>query len=195
MKKLLLSCVMLILLGNGCVKTALAPVSPVEVPESNFQIYHNETYGFEFIYPTELAFVTPIYSSLENKIVQLQTVQNKYPGTNFGDAAISVSATYAKSLAECLKFPLNDGGRFTETVTIHGTEYSVASSTGAGAGNFYESAAYRTLSGGQTCIELTRTIHTMNIGNYTPGTTTEVDKRPISDMLEAVVGSFKFVKR
>ena len=54
----------------------------------------------------------------------------------------------------------------------NGVTYSVASSTGAGAGNFYEEWVYA-LSGSQPCTAVRYFLHSTNIGNYEPGAAQE----------------------
>lgn len=160
---------------------------------NDLQRYKNISYGFTFLYPSNLGFVIPSYPSLEDKIVQLQIPQTDYPKTNFGDAAFSVSAVYSKSLSDCLALnpPENSDG-FKTPVQINGITYYMTKSTGAGAGNLYESNAYRVLVGGQLCVELNETIHTGNIGNFPSGTVTEVDKSAVQNRLDQILNTFKF---
>ena len=69
----------------------------------------------------------------------------------------------------------------------------MTNSSGAGAGNFYESKVYRTIKNtGGICIEISETIHTSNIGNYTPGTVTQVKQSDVQATLDPIVQSFKF---
>ncbi len=156
------------------------------------QTYKNYTYGFEFQYPADLGFVTPNYASLEDKIAQISIQNGSYPKTNFGDAAFSVSAQFAKNLQGCLKLNAPENAdKFNTKVTINGIDFYMSRGTGAGAGNYYESRAYRTLSGGGTCIELLETLHTGNIYNYPAGTVTEVDKNAVWARLDQMLNSFK----
>ena len=158
----------------------------------DYQTYKNGTYGFQFIYPTSLAFVTPNYANLEDKIAQLQIPQNSYPKTNFGDAAFAVSATNASSLDACLALNQPEGSDgFKTKVAINGTDFYMTKSSGAGAGNLYEANVYRAFVGNQNCIELNATVHTLNIGNFDPGTVTAVDKTAVQRQLNDILQSFK----
>jgi hypothetical protein len=142
-----------------------------------------------------MVFVVPSYPNLEDKIVQLQIPQGKYPKTNFGDGAFSVSAVYAKSLADCLKTAGNESSNnFKDKVTFNNVEYFSATSTDAGAGNLYESKLYRTLAGSHTCIELSEVVHTANIYNFPEGAVTEVNKNLVWEELDKITQSFKFIK-
>jgi hypothetical protein len=195
MNKILLASLALILTGFGCATVPVKPSNPTPIPKPTTQAYTNGTYGFTFNHPKEMVFVAPTYANLEDKIVQLQIPQKKYPKTNFGDGAFSVSAVYAKTLADCLKTPGNEtSNSFKNKTTINGVEFYTATSTDAGLGNFYEAKLYRTLVGGQTCIELSEVVHTTNIYNYPEGTVTAVDTKPVWEELETVAQSFKFFK-
>ncbi len=181
-------------LAAGCNSSTNTDNQNTSAP-SNFQTYKNSQYGFEFNYPNDFSFTDPTYANLKDKIVQVQIGKEGYPKTNFGDAAFSVSAEYAKDLTSCLKIEAPENGDgFKSTKIINGKTFYVTSSTGAGAGNLYESKVYRTYNGTNLCIELNETVHTSNIGNYDPGTVTEIDKGPIWQRLEGISDSFKLTQ-
>jgi len=138
--------------------------------------------------------VTPTYGYLKDEVVQVQIPKSAYPGTNFDDAAISVSAQSAKSLNDCLALTPPEGSDgFKTKATINGVDFYMTNSNGAGAGNFYESKVYRTVkSPGGICIEISETIHTSNISNYPPGTVTEINQSDVQAKLDPIVQSFKF---
>jgi len=159
------------------------------------QTYHSLTYGFEFQYPQEWGFVTPTYAELQDQIVQLNLPQTAYPKTNFGDAGFAASAQFAKDLPACLALPANtlEGAKFTQDnpKTINGVTFYEKDGTGAGAGNLYETHAFRTFRG-NLCLELSETLHTGNIGNYPAGTVTEVNHQEVFSRLDQILNSFKF---
>lgn len=64
------------------------------------------------------------------------------------------------------------------TVTENGVSYSVASTSGAGAGNLYEETIYA-LAGSVPCTAVRYYIHSSNIGNYPPGAVREYDKNAL----------------
>jgi len=198
MKKVMVLMGLLALTAAACNQSSNSNQSNNNTPPPsstpNTQTYTNSTYGFEFTYPTNLQFVTPTYSNLQDKIVQVQIPQSQYPGTNFGDAAVAVSAQNAKDLAACLKLtPPENGDGFKTKVTINGVDFYMTKSTGAAAGNLYESNIYRTVkSTNGACIEISETVHTSNIGNYPAGTVTEVNKSEIQSKLDSILQSFKF---
>lgn len=167
--------------------------NPTQSLENQTQTYRNGTYGFEFQYPTNMLFVTPSYAHLQDKIVELQIPQGTYPKTNFVDAAFSVSASYSKSLADCLaQNPPEGTDGFKTKATIGGQIFYKTKSYGAAAGNRYASAVYRALLGTQTCIELNETIHTADIHLFTPGTAAGIDANQVSKKLDNILNTFKF---
>ena len=193
-KKLLLVTSLMLLNVVWCDKQPHQSYKPPSPAASNTRTYSNATYGFTFDYPTSMELVTPTYGNLKDEVVQVQIPKEAYTGTNFDDAAISVSAQSAKSLDDCLALTPPEGSDgFKTKAIIHGVDFYVTKSSDAGAGNFYESKVYRTVkSKGGTCIEISETIHTSNIDNYTPGTVTEVNQSDVQAKLDPIVQSFKF---
>lgn len=61
------------------------------------------------------------------------------------------------------------------SVTENGVSYSVATTSGAGAGNLYEEMVYA-ISGSKPCTAVRYFIHSMNIGNFEPGVVREFDR-------------------
>ena len=164
---------------------------PATTPST--QTYSNATYGFTFDYPKSMQLVTPTYGNLKDEVVQVEIPKSAYSGTNFDDAAISVSAQPSKSLNDCLALSPPEGSDgFKTKTTINGVDFYMTNSNGAGAGNFYDSKVYRTFrSTADTCIEINETIHTSNIDNYTRGTVTEVKHFNVQARLDPIVQSFK----
>lgn len=69
---------------------------------------------------------------------------------------------------------INDNVKATK-MTENGVEYSVASTTGAGAGNRYEEWVYAIV-GSQPCTAVRYYLHSTNIGNYPAGAVREYDR-------------------
>lgn len=61
------------------------------------------------------------------------------------------------------------------SVTENGVSYSVATTSGAGAGNLYEEMVYA-VSGSKPCTAVRYFIHSTNIGNFEPGVVREFDR-------------------
>lgn len=60
-------------------------------------------------------------------------------------------------------------------VSSGGTQWSVATTSGAGAGNLYEEYVYA-VKGSKPCTAIRYFIHSTNIGNYEPGAVREFDR-------------------
>lgn len=73
------------------------------------------------------------------------------------------------------------------TVTEGGVTYSLATTSGAGAGNLYEESVYA-IEGSKPCTAVRYWIHSSNIGNYDPGTVREFDRN-------ALIQSFDTIRR
>ena len=77
-----------------------------------------------------------------------------------------------------------------ETWNDNGVEYSVASSSGAAAGNYYEEYIYA-LPGTHPCTAVRYFIHSTNIGNYPTSTVREFDRSalliPFDEMRHSLV--------
>ena len=71
------------------------------------------------------------------------------------------------------------------TLTENGTQYSVASSSEAGAGNIFDTTVYALL-GTSPCLAVRYFIHSANIGNFDPGTVTEFDRSALIAEFDAI---------
>lgn len=167
----------------------VVPSTPVETLET----YTYLPYNFEFKYSDDFVFGSPQYGGLDEKIVELMISGSAYPATNFGDAAFTVSANYPKKPEDCFNPIIQRVSDEGEEV-INGINFTKWTEIGAAAGNHYEERVYRTMHE-SLCLELRETMHTTNIGNYDPGTVTEIDEKPIWDILEAVASSFRFTQQ
>ncbi len=158
------------------------------------QAYRNASYNFEFQYPSEFEFVQPEYFSLREPIVQLSLPKEQYPKTNFGDAGFAVSYSASKNQKECLDASFIEKNKsFDRQQVIDGETFYVTAATGAAAGNIYQSRIFRIFKD-HLCFEIQQTVHTSNIGNYTPGAVSAVDQAPIWTKLDVILFSFKFIK-
>jgi membrane-bound inhibitor of C-type lysozyme len=120
--------------------------------------------------------------------------KSSQPQTNFSEATFTVgTSSDTKEVQDCLK-PTNGEQIGTGTKTIGGVPHVKFTFSGAGAGNFYDTTSYRTLRGGNQCYSIEYTIHSTNIGNYSPDQgIKEFDKQKIVGELESIVSSFSFL--
>jgi hypothetical protein len=115
------------------------------------------------------------------------------PNTNFGEAKFTVGTSVdPDAIKNCL---ISDNGNMgtTSEVTIGSRKFTKITFSDAGAGNFYDTASYRTVYNNQ-CYAIEYTIHSSNIQNYSPDQgIKEFDKGKITSVLESISQSFKFI--
>ena len=159
--------------------------------------YRDTEYGFSIQYP-EIATTSPVnfegYLPLtQTPLVSFVLPKSMYTGTNLVEAGVYIGATTSPGvLARCLVMASNLGENGVGSATINGAEFMVATSTDAGAGNFYEEKVYRRIQNG-ACLEIVELLHSGNIGNYTPGTVVEFEKAKFSGYLDATVHTYKHI--
>lgn len=118
------------------------------------------------------------------------------PQTNFADAKFTVSyGTNAAAATDCMK---PDAGGEAPTAaaatTINGVSFTAFHSSGAGAGNYYETTSYRALHGGK-CWAVEYTVHSTQIANYPASYgLTPFDKSYVTGILDRIAGTFQFTK-
>ncbi len=159
----------------GCIQTA---PNPGGLPE----IYENGAEGFSLRYPTGYS-IDPAYRyagfgpDKEIRGVKFMIPPSMASGTNLGqDTYLSVEEIPQTSSCTARRF-LPDT-ILVSTVTETGTEYSVAFSTGAAAGNRYEETAYA-LPGTNPCIGIRYFIHYGVLENYPPGMVQAFDRNKL----------------
>ncbi len=109
------------------------------------------------------------------------------PQTNFADAKLTVgSSRNATAVSQCL----TTGA--TSSIMINGTAFTVFSSNGAGAGNYYQTTSYRAIHGG-ACWAVEYTIHSSQIANYPSSYNLHpFDQGAVTAVLDRIVGTFRF---
>lgn len=165
----------------GCVRIA-------EVPSgSNLnEVYSNSEEGFSLRLPS-LAFTAGendsyvVDESFRNQQspekvlagVRFTIPRAKTEGTNLSsDTYFSIESI--PQTATCTADLFFDGGHATTMIEENGQQYSVASSSNAGAGNRYEEIVYA-IPGTNPCVAMRYLIHHTAIQNYEPGTVEELD--------------------
>jgi len=116
-------------------------------------------------------------------------------GTNLSsDTYISVetlpAALTSTATSSCSADMFFDGVHKTIEQTINGVDYSVASSSGAGAGNRYEETVYA-LPSTQPCRGVRYLIHYGVLQNYPEGTVQEFDKAKLITEFDAIRDTVK----
>ena len=77
-------------------------------------------------------------------------------------------------------------------VTDNGVTYSLATTTGAGAGNLYEEMVYA-IASSSPCTAVRYSIHSGNIGNYDPGAVKEFDRNALLNSFDTIRRSLQLI--
>ncbi len=114
------------------------------------------------------------------------------PSTNFSDAKLTIGrSSNEKEITECIT-KVYKGDILPDDTTFRGFSAKKYIFSGAGAGNLYDTTSYHTILGGD-CYAIEYTIHSTNIGNYSPDQgVVEFDKNKITNELEGIINSIKF---
>lgn len=150
--------------------------------QEQWSTFASSTYGFSIKYPQGY---TPDTSYVYQEMgpgkdingVKFTIAPSVATGTNLGkDSYISVEQLPGIEDCTADKFlELNPDSAGVKTVTDSGVTYSVASSTGAGAGNRYEEWAWA-IPGTQPCLAVRYFIHYGVIDNYPAGMVQQFDE-------------------
>jgi hypothetical protein len=174
-------------------------INPLGVDKQFFE-YRNESTGVLLTYndvfaPTGGLFDS--YISTGNYIIQpdliLHLIDTKaFENTNLSAVYMTIGSTREAQLVQsCLD---SDSIRQSEqtagTETINGYEFSHTKREGVAAGNFGEQEIYRMVYG-KSCYEIIYHIHSVNIGNYLPGSVVEFDRSAVIKELSDIFSSFR----
>lgn len=168
---------------NGCV--ALAN-NPGDLPNS----YVNQQGTFSIRYPDGYK-VDPsyVYQELgpgkDINGVKFIIPEAMATGTNLSGFDTGLSVEEIPRIQNCTASLFLYGGIKTMTETDNNVIYSVASTTGAAAGNRYEEDVWA-IPDTNPCVALRYFIHSGNIYNYSPGTKREFDRTVLLSEFDAI---------
>jgi len=105
-------------------------------------------------------------------------------GTNLG-ANSYIAVETLPGTSPCTAAPFLDSPTAAPDVTTNGMTYSVATGSDASAGNFYDETVYA-VQGSSPCLAVRYDIHSLNIGNFTPGTVKAFDRAALVAQFDAI---------
>jgi hypothetical protein len=181
---------------NWQVSHIYIPGAPIHQDSTaNWKSYNMN--GFEIKTPQNYDFSTSASNSFENylgskgkALVRISMPKDSYPKTNFSEGYITVASANISESA-CKKYSDGQLKSMDQLEMINGINFNKTEFQGAAAGNYYQTRLYHAFRNA-SCFEISVTLHTTNIGNYEPGTVTEVNSNDAWNKLSAVLKTFRF---
>jgi hypothetical protein len=149
----------------------------------------NNTFSFDY---NSLFTLGELGNHMPGTLIAEVDIPSTYlPNTNFSDAGFYVEKqTDVNAIKNCLV--TSNGEVDKGPASMSGYPFRKITLSDAGAGNFYETTHYRGIVG-RNCYIIGYTIHSTNIGNYSPDQgIKEFDKIKVQTELENIVNSFRF---
>ena len=208
--KVLLLVIIVLALGyvfyfnNKSVTIIPAPVQITPIVTNSTKTFTSANGSFSFNYNDAFS-VTPGDDTLTtdwelnnlqpNGLLLATVLVPKYymPGTNFAESKLTIGkSTDATAIENCLVD--NSGIKAVgQPAAVSGYPFTKFTFSDAGAGNFYDTTSYKGIVGGD-CYVVEYTIHSSNIGNYSPDQgIIEFDKTKITNDIESIVKSFRLI--
>ena len=176
----------LVMHGGTAAKPA-PKATPTPVAQAATSTYATSSYSI--VYPAAFTISTSYIYDQVNPKKPIHGVKFSIPmdvatGTNLSiDSGVAIEQLpHARKCTGDIY--LHDNVRANER-TDNGVTYSVASSSGAGAGNLYEETVYA-ITNSVPCTAIRYFIHSTNIGNYSPGTVREFDKASLLSSFDKI---------
>ncbi|MEI7709404.1 MAG: hypothetical protein WCI76_01680 [bacterium] len=209
-KKIYLTLIILILLASASMFFLSKQQPSVEVvnpptttPTTKNFTEHNGAFSFDY---NPLFTVTPgndlpsndwkfnlDFSQKGTLFATVLTPRDYMPKTNFSEAKLTIGkSSEATAIKSCLAENEATVGK-PEATKVSGYPVMKFMLNDAAAGNYYDTTSYRGIIGGD-CYAIEYTIHSTNIGNYSPDQgIKEFDKTKIVNELESIVKSLRLI--
>ena len=198
--KYLLGIVIIALLGIGGYYAWGALSQPI-VPESapqphleNTSTYATSTFSIRYpsTYSVNDAYAYDQFAGKPIAGVKFTISETVATGTNLSSYDTGVSVEWLPRARSCTGDIFIVPNVKTIDLTVGSTTYSVATTTGAGAGNFYEEQVFA-LKGSKPCTAVRYFIHSSNIGNFDPGAVAAFDRGALLSTFDAIRDSLTLV--
>lgn len=175
-----------------------------EEENPDWNVYQNKNYGFKFSYPKEFKFnegtdqirnVGTFFGESGESLATVALPEISYPDTNFQYAFLTISVSESVKDADVCRRFQRDGDNFARILSnekiINETKFAWDETSGAAAGTMAETRIYHTLVK-EKCFEISLNLFSSNIGNYEPGTVTEINKPEVWQRLEGILAALEF---
>ncbi|MBX4192394.1 hypothetical protein KW798_02815 [Candidatus Parcubacteria bacterium] len=177
------------ILGAFASKPAPVEDNTPEPSTPTVKTFASSTMGISFDYPPEFSLNEQYaYTGFPKKPIHGVSVvipATAATGTNLSSDTYLAVEQLPRATACTGDIYITDNVHAVD-VMENGVEYSVASTSGAGAGNRYDEVVYA-IKNSNPCTAVRYYIHSTAIGNYPPGTVREFDKT-------ALLGSFDKIR-
>jgi membrane-bound inhibitor of C-type lysozyme len=180
-----------LILENNVEKSYIGCIEVTSVPSGSdlTRVYSNSSEGFSISIPTNYtvneSFVDELSPTKRIKGIKFQIASSTASGTNLGnDTYLSVETIPQTNSCTADLFLADSSGK-AQTLTDGDTTYSVASSTGAGAGNRYEETVYA-IPGTNPCIAVHYFVHYSVFENYPAGTVSEFNRQNLLNQFDSI---------
>jgi len=166
---------------GGCVITAKDPGG---LP----QVYSNGAMGFSIRYPAGYSVDTSYKYQALGPGKDIDGIKFIIPasiasGTNLSSYDTGLSVEEVPDVQDCNAGIFVYPGASVQNMSDNNVDYSLATTSDAGAGNFYEEKVWA-ISGTNPCVAVRYFIHYTNIGNYDPGTIKEFDRSALMNQFD-----------
>jgi len=165
--------------------TASAPASTLPGTQNllDWQLYRDERYGFELLYPLD----SVVAAASEQTRIDLHIS----PGTNLQEKYLLIDAQPGDARCQSsLEVGYSPEALQVSQVEIGEQTFTLLSGSEGAAGNFYDWSGYSTANP-NVCISLTFVLHSMDAYNFeTP--LPEFDRHRESDVFGSILASFRW---
>ncbi|MDQ5890005.1 MAG: hypothetical protein QG609_498 [Patescibacteria group bacterium] len=158
------------------------------------QTYTNSEYGFALQHPNDWtvdnSYAYDLLGPEEPTIpgVKFLIPKTLTEGTNLSESQTGLSVEIMPNMPTCTAYPFLLQPKTVTTEVINDVKYSIASSSGAAAGNLYEEYVYA-ISDTNPCLAVRYLIHSTNLANYDPGAVTAYDRTQLINIFNEIRNS------